>query len=175
MRAVGGLTGIAVALVLAGCSGGSAGSAGSATTPPDTGAGTGTAGMTAEQVCALLTTAEIQTATGLTVGAGVPEGVNVPSCTWTADGGALSISWEETSSVGQIAPGEQGNDSLKLVPVSGVGDKAFFTELGTIGAALDFAKGSNALNVSFGMGASASLAQIEAAEKALALDALARM
>jgi hypothetical protein len=174
MRAAGRLTGIAVALVLAGCSGGSAGSA---TTPPDTGAGTGTgtAGMTAEQVCALLTTAEIQAATGLTVGAGVPEGVNVPSCTWTADSGALSISWEETSSVGQIAPGEQGNDSLKLVPVSGVGDKAYFTELGTIGAALDFAKGSNALNVSFGMGASASLAQIEAAEKALALDALARM
>ncbi len=79
------------------------------------------------------------------------------------------------SAVGQIAPGEQGNSSLKLVPVSDVGDAASYAEAGTIGAALDFAKRSNGLDVSVGMGPPATLAQIEPAEKALALEALARM
>jgi hypothetical protein len=164
VRGIGRLVMIGICLVLASCSGGGA-----------TDEGGGTAGMTADQVCALLTTDEISAATGLAVGAGVPEGVNVPSCTWTGDGGAVSVSWITPDLVGQIAPALQGNSVVKLVPLSGVGDAAFYTEEGTIGASLDFSKGSNGLDVSFGMGASATLAQVEAAEKTLALDALARM
>jgi hypothetical protein len=181
MRPSGGLAIVLLAAtsLVAACSPGAVASAIDAAAGDSAGAsaavGGGTAGMTADQLCQLLTTSEIQAATGVAVGAGVPEGVNAPSCTWQGDGGALTLAWEEPSSVGTITPALQGDSAVSLVALGGVGDAAFYTVDGQLVANLDVSKASNALSVSVGFSPPQTIAKIESAEKQLALDALGRM
>lgn len=151
------------------------GSAGTPSASADQGGGGGTAGMTASQLCKLLTAQEIQAATGVAVGDPVPEGVNAPSCTWNGNGVAVTIAWEAPSQVGTITSALQGDNAIKLVQLQGVGDAAYYTENGTVQSNLDFRKGSNGLSVSVGFSPLQPISKIEDAEKQLGIAAAGRM
>ena len=61
------------------------------------------------------------------------------------------------------------------MPLTGVGDAAFYTENGTVQSNLDFRKGDNGLSVSVGFSPIKPIGQIEDAERQLGLAAVGRM
>ena len=137
------------------------------------------AGFTATELCALVTQAEVSAATGAAMGAGVPSGVNSPSCTWQAgDATGATIAASSPDAVGKIPFGLQGKEGAHVTAVPGVGDKAFFAAGGGDfpNAELDIAKGSRAVTITVGFpGGNATQAQQEAAELAIGKAAVARM
>jgi hypothetical protein len=165
-------------VVVAACS---TGSEPSATASSDTGADTGN-GFTADALCALVTEADVSAALGGSVGPGVPEGVNAPSCTWqTSDASAATIAATDPGSVGQIPFGLQGIEGAHVTLVDGLGDKAYFAA-GATGptAELDISKGGRAITITVGIAGApadpaAAQAQQEAAEKAIGTVAAAHM
>jgi hypothetical protein len=130
-------------------------------------------GFTASQLCALVTTADVSGALGVSVGAGVGSGVNAPACIWTGTGGAgATIAATDPSSVGQVPFGMQGLDNHRATPVSGLGDAAFFAAAGDIpDAELDIKKGGKAITITVGV-SGYTQAQQEAAEKAIGVAAV---
>ena len=136
-------------------------------------------GFTAAELCALATPAEVSAALGRTVQAGVPSGVNAPSCTWTAaDASAVTIAATDPASVGKLPFGLQGNSGAKVTPIPNLGDAAFFAAPGgdLPEAELDMTKGGRAITITGGVaGGNMTQAQQEAIEKAVATDAAPRM
>jgi hypothetical protein len=137
-------------------------------------------GFTAEGLCALVTPAEVSAALGTPVGAGVPSGVNAPSCGWASADSRMgaTIAATEPTSVGQIPFGLQGVAGAHATAVSNVGDAAFFAS-GATGpdAELDIAKGQRAITITTGNTDDPSYSQAtqEAAELAIGTAAAKNM
>lgn len=135
-------------------------------------------GFTADGLCALVTPADVSAALGTSVGAGVPSGVNAPSCTWqAADASGATIAANDPGSVGQIPFGLQGVPGAHVTAVNGVGDAAFFAS-GATGATaeLDIRKGGRAITITVAIAdPNFSQAQQEAAELAIGKAAAAKM
>ena len=130
-------------------------------------------GFTASQLCALVSSADVSGALGVTVGAGIGSGVNAPACVWSgAGGGGATIAADDPSSVGQIPFGLQGLDNHRATAVSGLGDAAFFAEAGTVpDAELDIKKGGRAITITVAV-SGFTQAQQEAAEQAIGVAAV---
>lgn len=154
----------AAVLLVAAC-----GSASSATaTPAGQQAGSG---FTAADLCALVTQAQVAAAVGNAVGAGVPSGVNAPSCTWqdvTDPGASAGIAATGPDTVGQVPYALQNMPSPHVTAVNGLGDAAFFAAgIGTT-AELDIRKGGRAITIGVGStDPNYTQAQQEAAELAI--------
>ena len=134
-------------------------------------------GFTAAELCALATPDQVGAAIGRSVPAGVPSGVNAPSCTWTAsDAGGATIAATSPGSVGKIPFGLQGKSGAQVTAIPNLGDAAFFASAGADfpQAELDMKKGSRAVTITAAW-PSVTLAQQEAAELAIAKAAVSRM
>lgn len=149
---------------------------GSSSSESTTGTGSG---FTGAQLCALATTAEVGGALGRTVPAGVPSGVNAPSCTWTADDASgATIAATDTGSVGKVPFGLQGRSGAHVTPIPNLGDAAFFASGGGDfpDAELDMKKGGRAVTITAAVaGGTMTLAQQETIEQAIATAAAGRM
>ncbi len=166
-------TALAALVLVAACGA----SAASPTTPADQGGGSG---FSAADLCALVTQAEMSAAVGNAVAAGVPSGVNAPSCSWqdsTDPGASATIAATSPDSVGQLPYGLQGMPSPRVTSVSGVGDAAFFASAATGATAeLDIRKGGRAITITVGStDPNYTQAQQEAAELAVGTAAAKRM
>ncbi|MEA2674423.1 MAG: hypothetical protein QOI92_1615 [Chloroflexota bacterium] len=174
----------ALVLAVAACSGTS-----QATTAPTSAAGAtngagatagsgGGGGGTVSDPCTLLTQAEISAVVGQQVSAGTKD-VEPNECDWQYPADAVpSIQVQITIEVGNTladlcGPGDSAL-GLTVTTVGGVGDGACFAQLAGLGAGtnLTFSKGSGVYTVVAILGPSATADAIEAADKALALDAL---
>jgi hypothetical protein len=134
-------------------------------------------GFTAAELCALATPVQVGAAIGRSVPAGVPSGVNAPSCTWTAsDAGGATIAASHVSSVGQIPFGLQGKEGAHVTAIPNLGDAADYAAPGGDfpEAELDMKKGGRALTITASW-PSVTLAQQEAAELAIAQAAVSHM
>jgi hypothetical protein len=153
------------------------GGAGSSTgpTPPTGGGGSGASG----DPCALLTQAEVSAALGVAVGPGTAAQGETHGCDWQypPSGGPqehANLVIDVGTPFAGLCNGPSG--AVTIIPVSGVGDGACFTQVvGLGGWNLNFEKGSEAYSVSVGLAAGASDAAIQAADKTLALDAVAKL
>lgn len=157
-----------------------------ASTGPTPGSGSGAPsgteatgmGFTADALCALASSADVSAALGTTVGAGVPSGVNAPSCSWqAADASGATIAASDPASVGQLPFGLQGNSGSHVTAVPNVGDAAFFAA-GATGttAELDIRKGGRAITITIALAdPNTTQAQQEAAELAIGKVAAAKM
>jgi hypothetical protein len=175
----------AMVLAVAACSGTSQAttaptSAAGATSGTGATAGSGAGGGsgTVSDPCALLTQAEISSVVGQQVGAGTKD-VEPNECDWQYPPDAVpSIQVSITIEVGNAladlcGPGDSAL-GLTVTTVGGVGDGACFEQLAGLGAGtnLTFAKGTGAYTIATVLGPNATADAIEAADKALALDAL---
>ena len=134
-------------------------------------------GFTAAQLCALATPAQVGAAIGRSVPAGVPSGVNAPSCTWTAsDAGGATIAATDVASVGKLPFGLQGKEGAHVTAIPHLGDAAYYAAPGGDfpEAELDMKKGSRAVTITASW-PSATLGQQEAGELAIAEAAAAHM
>jgi hypothetical protein len=140
--------------------------------------GSGGGGGTASDPCTLLTQAEISTVVGQQVSAGAKD-IEPNECDWQYPPDAVpsiqvSITIQTGNTLADLCG--PGNPSLGLTvsTVSGVGDGACFAQLAGLGAGtnLTFSKGSGVYTIAAIIGPNAAADAIEAADKALALDAL---
>lgn len=157
---------------------GGAGSAGGGTA----GSGGGGGASTVTDPCALLTQADVSAAVGQPVGPG-SNAQNSHECDYqypaTADFPTIQagIGFQD----GDLASycGEPSNPALGLSieQVGRVGDGACFTHVGDnqVGASLTFAKNGRVFMTFALLGSGTSMTAIEAADKALALSALAHL
>ena len=140
---------------------------------------TGT-GFAAAELCALVSQEQVSAAVGNAVGAGVPSGVNAPSCSWqdgTGTGASATIAAGDPGAVGQIPYGLQNMPSPHVTAVNGVGDAAYFASAasGTT-AELDIRKGARAITITVGsVDPDYTQAQQEAAELAIGTAAALNM
>jgi hypothetical protein len=127
-------------------------------------------GFTADQLCALVSAADIGSAVGTTVQAGVPSGVNAPSCTWQSSDAKVGVTIAATSpsTVGQIPFGLQGVSGAHVTAVPNLGDAAFFAA-GASGptSELDISKGGRAITITVGIGGNFDQGVQQAAELAI--------
>ena len=136
-------------------------------------------GFTAAQLCALVTPDQVGAALGRSVPAGVPSGVNAPSCTWTAgDASGATIAATDPGSVGKIPFGLQGKEGAHVTAIPNLGDAAFFAAPGGDfpEAELDLKKGGRAITITASVaGGTLTQGQQEAIEQAIATAAVAHM
>jgi hypothetical protein len=139
-------------------------------TPAGTTSGAGGLGFTADQLCALVSAADVGGALGATVDAGVPSGVNAPSCTWQSGDGkaAATIAATGPDTVGQIPFGLQGLTGAHVTAVPNLGDAAFFAA-GASGpnSELDIRKGNRAITITLSMSGNFDQGVQQAAELAI--------
>jgi hypothetical protein len=154
---------------------------GSSTASPTTPAGAANgSGFSAADLCALVTQAEVSAAVGNAVAAGVPSGVNAPSCSWqdtTGAGASVTIAATSPDLVGQLPYGLQNMPNPHVTAVSGVGDAAFFASAATGATAeFDMRKGGRAITITVGStDPNYTQAQQEGAEQAVGTAAAKRM
>jgi Protein of unknown function (DUF3558) len=177
----------AMVLAVAACSGTSqattaptsaAGATSGSGATPGSGGGGGGGGSTVSDPCALLTQAEISAVVGQKVSAGTKD-VEPNECDWQYPADAVpAIQVQITIEVGNTladlcGPGDSAL-GLTVTTVGGVGDGACFEQLAGLGAGtnLTFAKGTGVYTIATVLGPNATADAIEAADKALALDAL---
>jgi hypothetical protein len=141
-----------------------------AATPTGTSSAQGGLGFTADQLCALVSAADIAAAVGGPVGDGVPSGVNAPSCTWQSSDAKLgvTIAASGASTVGQIPFGLQGISGAHVTAVPNLGDAAFFAA-GASGpnSELDIRKGDRAITITVGISGNFDQGVQQAAELAI--------
>jgi hypothetical protein len=134
--------------------------------------------------CTLLTQAEVSAALGVSVGAGSAAEGESHGCTWVyapSNGvptAQANIDIEVGSSFASLCDVPSSSAlGLTIVQVSGVGDGACFSTMAGLGAGsnLTFQKGGQAYTVSVILPFGTPDAAIEAADKTLALDAVARL
>ncbi len=192
---------LGVAVIVAACSGtaasptsggGGATTAPSATSaasvapvgsPPGSAAASSAAVAAGSDPCSLLTQAEVSAVLGVSVGPGGPAEGESHGCSWLYPPGGVpkeqaNIDIESGTPFSSLC-GVQSNAALGLtiVQVSGVGDGACFTTMAGLGAGtnLTFEKGGQAYSVSVILPFGTPDAAVEAADKTLALDAVARL
>ncbi len=143
-----------------------------------------------DDACALVTEGQVSAALGVSMGAGshvTP--TYLKTCTWTASGGAKGItvtlslqpgnsfagakSMMEMAKASAGAKGDRGAAQLTNASVSGLGDDAFYTSMGTNYTALLVKKGNTSFKVAI-YGA-VPVQEAKAKEKALALDVLSKL
>jgi hypothetical protein len=130
--------------------------------------------------CSLLTQAEVSAAVGQPVGPG-SSADDSKSCDWQypADGVPniqATIGIEDGDLSGMCDVPSNSDLGISVDPVSGVGDGACFIQMAGLraGANLVVSKGGQVFSTSVALPASATISQVEDADKALALDALGR-
>ncbi len=145
-----------------------------------------------DDACALVTQAQVSAVLGVSMGAGSHVTPTfVKTCTWTATGGdtkgvrILTISLQPGDSfagaknmmeMAQATAGakrDRGAAQLTNASVSGIGDDAFYTSMGSGYTALLVKKGETAFKVAI-YGA-VPAAEARAREKQLALDVLSKL
>lgn len=127
-------------------------------------------GFTADQLCALVSVADISAAVGGPVDAGVPSGVNAPSCTWQSGDSKLGVTIAASGpdTVGQIPFGLQGISGAHVTAVPNLGDAAFFAAGGSgPNSELDIRKGGRAITITVGIGGNLDQGVQQAAELAV--------
>jgi hypothetical protein len=161
-----------LAIVVAAC-GGSASPTATESAAPAAGLG-----FTADQLCALATQADVGAALGVSVGPGVPSGVNAPSCTWqdSASSAGATIAATDPADVGQIPFGLQGVSGAHVTAVPDLGDAAYFAA-GASGptSELDIRKGGRAITITVGIAGVLDQARQQAAELAIGQAAAKQM
>lgn len=183
---------IGAALVAAGCStstvpgsigpgataGGAVQTAAAASQAASSGGG-GSASVTGP--CSLLTQAEVSAVVGQAVGPG-SNATDSHECDWQypADGiptVQVSIGFEDGSLASFCDVPSSSALGISITQVNDVGDGACFIEMAGLaaGSNLTFAKGGQVFTTSVILGPNATSAAIQAANKSLALDALARL
>jgi hypothetical protein len=178
MTRIGRAIGIAIAITaLAACSSSSTPAPTATSGGGGSGGGGGGLGFTADALCALVTPDQVGAAIGNSVPAGVPSGVNAPSCTWTAENAAgATIAASDPGSVGQIPFGLQGVAGAHVTQVPNLGDSAYFAAAGSgPEAELDISKGGRAITITVGIPNVLEQGPIEAAELAIGTAAAANM
>lgn len=182
---------VGAALVAAGCSTssvpGSTGPGATAGGVVQTAAATsqagssGGVGTSVTGPCSLLTQAEVSAVVGQAVGPG-SNATNSHECDWQypADGIPtiqVSIGFEDGSLASFCDVPSNSGLGISITQVSGVGDGACFIEMAGLaaGSNLTFAKGGQVFTTAVILGPNATSATIQAANKSLALDALARL
>jgi hypothetical protein len=127
-------------------------------------------GFTADQLCALVSAADVSAALGGPVGDGVPSGVNAPSCTWQSGDAKLGVTIAASGpdTVGQIPFGLQGISGAHVTAVPNVGDAAFFAAGGSgPNSELDIKKGGRAITITVGISGNFDQGVQQAAELAI--------
>lgn len=142
------------------------------------GSGGGGGGGTASDPCTLLTQTEVSAVVGQSVGAGTKD-VEPNECDWQYPPDAVpsiqvSITIETGNALADLCGPGNSALGLTVTTVGGVGDGACFEQLAGLGAGnnLTFSKGSGVYTIAAVIGPNATADAIEAADKALALDAL---
>jgi hypothetical protein len=157
-------------------SGGAVGSA--ATQGPNGGGGGGGANLS--DPCSLLTQQEVSTAIGESVGAGT-SAQDSHECNWFYPNNDSAMGAGITIQDGDLASycGKASNPALGLTieQLSGIGDGACFTSVGTttVGANLTFAKNGHVFTTTAYFGGGTPISKVEDADKALAQAALSHM
>ena len=140
--------------------------------------------------CSLLTQDQVSTATGVKVGAGTHvTPTYVKTCTWSVPGAAVkgvksvTLSLQPGNSFASakmfmeqaqtMAKTEKGAAQISNASVSGIGDDAFYTSMGTGYTALLVKKGDVAMKVA--MYGDLPSEKKKAIEKTLALQALSKL
>ena len=138
-------------------------------------------GFTGDELCALVSQADVSAAVGTQVGPGVPSGVNAPSCSWQSADSMVgaTIAASDPNGVGQIPFGLQGKPGAHVTAIANLGDAAFFAS-GASGptAELDMRKGARAVTITVGNSRDSmtyTQAQQEASELAIAKVAVTKM
>jgi Protein of unknown function (DUF3558) len=188
---------IGVAIILAGCSGSAtppAGGGGGATPAPSStsaasaaavgslspsAAASSAAGAPVSDPCSLLTQAEVSAALGVSVGPGGPAQGETHGCSWQTPSGAPSANIViDVGTPFSHLCGAPSNPAagITVVQISGVGDGACYITMAGLSAGtnLTFEKGGQAYAVSVSL-PSGTDATVEAANKTLALDAVAKL
>ena len=136
-----------------------------------------------DDACSLLTQARVSSVLGVSVGAGLPiSPTNPRTCGWSQPNDAnhtgKRVLLDVFGPIGKLTPADRflnGKTPVKGItktPVSGIGDDAYFIMTPGLGTGLNVKKGNSAFQIRvYGF----SQDQIEAMEKALAQDALAKM
>jgi hypothetical protein len=193
---------LGVVVILVGCSasssttgtspGGSAGVSGSAApaasagavgSPSGSAAASSAAGASVSDPCSLLTQAEVSAALGVSVGTGGPAQGESHGCGWQyPPSGVPTEQAMITIDVGTPFAHLCGAPSnaaagITVVQVSGVGDGACYVTMAGLSAGtnLTFEKGGQSYSVSVILPYGTPDATVEAANKTLALDAVARL
>jgi hypothetical protein len=167
------------ALAVGACSATATGSPAGGGGPTANAGGGGGGGAVVSDPCSLLTQAEVTAVVGQAVGAG-SNADDPKTCHWQYPPDAVptiqvQITIEPTDVFANVCS-SPGSSALGFITtqVSGIGDGACFTE--AIGLAsgdnLTFQKGSQVFTIAAAFGSAATTADIEAADKALAGDAL---
>ena len=145
------------------------------------GAGGGGGGGTVSDPCSLLTQAEVSAVLGQPVGPG-SNADDPKSCDWQYPVGKAptvqaSIGIEDVTLSDMCGTKSNPALGLTVTPVSGVGDGACFQELAGLpsGTNLTFGKNGQTFSTGVALGANATSSQLLDADKALALDAIARL
>jgi len=164
---------VVVALLVAGCSPSSS---------ADDGGPKNGLGFTSAQLCALVTTADVSTATNSPMNDGVPDpSNNAASCSWQSPDAQVgaTIAAIHTSEVGQLPYGLQNSPGAHVTEVKNLGDSAYFAEPASGPfAELDIAVGTRAIDITVGDNrdpGNYTMAQQETAEKAIGTVAVPHM
>ena len=146
---------------------------GAATTEAPAGANpTGAAG--ALDACSLITAAEAAAALGQPVAAGVVPEPGASSCIFVDSAQAANAVDIEITRVADFKPDQKSIPGLAITPVSGVGDAAYYVNLGGGYETLNVRKGQTTFSVAV-MLKGATDSQLEAAEKTLGVAAAGRI
>jgi hypothetical protein len=129
------------------------------------------AGMVPGDICSLLTQAQVDGVAGGSIGPGVPQNDGV-MCLWQNETlGQVSISVDIS---GDAFSTVCNPSSTLIMKVDGVGDGACFLLGGKLGTSLQFTTGGHIFTTAVVL-PNGTLEQEEAADKALALDAIAKL
>ncbi len=130
---------------------------------------------TAEDACAILTTAQVSTAVGVTVGDGTYVTPTFKkTCTWTVKDSAGGIRFVTLNlqSPEQFSGGKRGINQVAENPAAGIGDDAYFLGVGS-GEGLFVKKGQSAFKID--VYTTLPLEKKRAMEKVLAQQVLAKL
>jgi hypothetical protein len=126
--------------------------------------------------CALLTLAEVNAVVGPTLQAGTHAFGNPALCAWTEAGGPTITNKRvllDITSPERFAVAKTPIKGIAKIPVSGLGDDAFYATVSGIGTTLEVKKGNNAFTI--GVKGGWTPDQALAMEKALAAHVIARL
>ena len=132
------------------------------------------AAAVALDACSLITAAEVAAVLGQPVASGVVPEPGASSCIFVDSAKATNSVEISITRVADFNPNQKSITGLTITPVSGVGDAAYYVNLGGGYDSLKVRKGQTTFSVSVLL-KGASDSQLEAAEKTLAVAAAGRI